>query len=340
MRAAFGTGIRRVELREVDRPNPTSGEALLRVRACGICGSDLHWFQGGFPPPPVCPGHELVGEVVALGADARGVHAGDRVAVEPLVVCGRCAPCRRGDYQLCGRFQLLGTAFDGGFADYVVAPTRALFPLPSSLEWDVAALTEPTAVCVHAARLAQMRVGDRVLVLGGGTIGLLAVLVARVGGASAIAMSARYPHQAAMARTLGATHVIASNDEDARRQVIRELAPDIVFETVGGSADTIETAVGAVRPGGTVVVLGIFTSPSTCNALALVGKEVRLIGSLTYGRAGARADFEVAIDVLAAERDRAAALITHRFGLASVQHAFETAADKHSGAIKVTVLPN
>jgi 2-desacetyl-2-hydroxyethyl bacteriochlorophyllide A dehydrogenase len=339
MRAVFGTGMRTVQLRELDHPSPQPGEALLRVRACGICGSDLHWFQGGFPPPPVCPGHEIAGEVVALGADARGVHVGDRVAVEPLIICGRCAACRRGDYQLCARFQLLGTVRDGGLADYVVAPVGALFAFPGGLEWDVAALAEPTAVCVHAARLVQLRVGDRVLVLGAGTIGLLAVLVAHASGASAIAISARHAHQAEMARRLGATHVFASEDDDARDRVLRDLAPDVVFETVGGNAATIDEALHAVRPGGTVVVLGIFTAPSSCNALMLVGKEVRLIGSLMYGRAGGRADFEVAIDVLAKERERVAGLITHRFGLDAVQEAFETAADKKRGAIKVTIVP-
>lgn len=340
MRAAFGTGARSIEVREVDRPVPGAGHALLRVRACGICGSDLHWFHGGFPPPGVCPGHEIAGEVVEIGGDVRGLQVGDRVAVEPLVVCGRCPACRRGDYQLCSRFRLIGTAVDGGLADYMVAPARALFALPEDVAWDVAALSEPTAVCVHAARLAQLRVGDRVLVIGGGTIGLLSVLVARASGASVIAISARHPHQQAMARALGATHVMQSEDEDAHDSVMRALAPDVVFETVGGNADTITEALQAVRPGGTVVVLGIFTSSVSCNPLVLVAKEVRLIGSLTYGHAGARADFEIAIDLLAAHRAQAAALVTHRFNLDAAQLAFETAGDKRGGAIKVIVQPD
>lgn len=339
MRAAFGTGAGAIEVRDTQQPVPHAGQALLRVHACGICGSDLHWFHGGFPPPPVCPGHEITGEVVEVGADARGVKVGDRVAVEPLIVCGRCPSCLRGDYQLCSRFALIGLAADGGLAEYVVAPARALFALPAGLPWDVAALTEPTAVCVHAARLAKLCVGDRVLVIGGGTIGLLSVLVARAGGASAIAISARHPHQQAMARALGATHVIPSDDDAARQAVLREVAPDIVIETVGGSADTIAEGISAVRPGGTVVVLGIFTAPATCNPFMLVAKEVRLIGSLTYGRAGARADFEIATDLLAAQRDLIAPLITHRFALEAVQEAFIAAGDKRAGAIKVIVQP-
>lgn len=340
MRAAFGTGAGAIEVREVARPVPRADQVLVRVRACGICGSDLHWFHGEFPPPPVCPGHEIVGEIAAVGAEVRGARTGDHVAVEPLVVCGRCSACRRGDYQLCTPFRLIGMAVDGGLADYLVVPVRTLFSIPTEMPWDLAVLTEPTAVCVHAARLARLRMGDRVLVLGGGSIGLLCVLIARAAGAAAIGISARHPHQQAMARALGATHVVASDDESRCNAVFNDLAPDVVFETVGGTARTIEAALQAVRPGGTVVVLGIFTGSVSCNPLILVAKEVRLIGSMTYGHAGARADFQIAIDLLAAERERAGQLVTHRFRLDAAQQAFETAGDKRDGAIKVIVQPD
>jgi threonine dehydrogenase-like Zn-dependent dehydrogenase len=225
-------------------------------------------------------------------------------------------------------------------ADHVVVPARALFAVPVTMPWDLAALTEPTAVCVHAARLAGLRMGDRVLVLGGGTIGLLCVMIARAAGAAAIGIAARYPQQQAMARALGATHVAASGDELEREAVFGAVAPDVVFETVGGAANTIEDGIQAVRPGGTVVVLGIFTGSVSCNPLLLVTKEVRLIGSLTYGHTRGRADFQIAIDLLAAEGGRAAQLVTHRVPLDAAQRAFETAGDKRGGAIKVIVQPD
>jgi 2-desacetyl-2-hydroxyethyl bacteriochlorophyllide A dehydrogenase len=327
-----------VSIETVTRPRLARGEARVRVRNCGICGSDLHWFLGGFPPPPVCPGHEIAGEIVELTSDEGGLHVGQRVAVEPLVVCRECSYCRTGDYQLCPHLQILGTSRHGGFAEELAMPMYALYPLPDGLDFEVAALAEPLAVCVHGVRLARVALGDRVLVLGAGSIGLLSVLAARAAGAQEVAVTARYPQQAEMARRLGATHVFGSDTRGTQDldQWSAGNRVDRVIETVGATSDTIDVAVGAVRRGGTVVLLGVFTQPPRCPALALLVKEVRLVGSLTYGRVGTRADFEVAIQLLA----RAPAvreMITHRVHLADLQAGLETAADKSRGAIKVTV---
>lgn len=341
MQAAFCTVPGKVHLRETTTPKPGPDEILVRVRSCGICGSDLHWFHGLWPPPAVCPGHEIAGEVAEVGSAVTDLDLGQRVAVEPLVICGKCSYCRTGDYQLCRWLQILGTVRDGGLADYVLVPGRAAFRLPDALDFELGALAEPTAVCVHAVRLAGVRLGDRVLVLGAGTIGLLSVLAARAAGATEVAVTARHPHQREMARRCGATRVFATDEEGERERFAfaSEEAVDVVIETVGGAADTLEDAIQCVRPGGTVVVLGVFSSRPACNALLLMLREIRIIGSLTYGRSGARADFDVALGLLAANAQRARQLITHRFPLDDVQQAFETAADKKRGAIKVAVEP-
>lgn len=337
MRAAFSESARQVGLRDVASRKLGRGEVRVRVRSCGVCGSDLHWFLGNFPPPPVCPGHEIAGEVVEV-TDGASLHVGQRVAVEPLVVCRECTYCRTGDYQLCPHLQILGTSRHGGFAEELAVPSYALFPLPDGLDFEVGALTEPLAVCVHGMRLGRVSLGDRVLVLGAGTIGLLSVLAARAAGAEEVGVTARHPHQAEMAHRLGATHVFG-DDSGGRRDLDRWSSGnrvDVVVETVGGTADTIDVAVGAARRGGTVVVLGVFTEPPHCPALALVVKEVRVVGSLTYGRSGTRADFEVAMQLLA-RTTVVRELITHRFALEEIQSALETAADKTRGAIKVSV---
>lgn len=341
MKAAFFAGPNRVEVREVAEPRPAAGDILVEVRGCGICGSDLHFFHGETPAPRQCPGHEIAGEVAAVGEGVDPQMRGRRVAIEPLVVCGRCRHCRTGNRQLCGKLVLIGFTRPGGFAERVCVPSYSAFALPDDLDDATAALTEPTAVAVHAARLARIGLGDRVLVLGAGSIGLLAVLAARAAGAAEVAATARYPHQAEMAELLGAGRVFAAHDEGAAdfMDYVRERPPDVVIETVGGQADTLATAVRQVRAGGTVVVLGVFSSAPRLPATALLVKEVRLIGSMTYDRVAPRADFEVALDLLVANLPAVRRLITHRVALASIQEAFRVASDKGSGAVKVMVTP-
>lgn len=341
MHAAYCIAPGTMDLRDVDAPTARRDaavpEAVIKVHNCGICGSDLHYFHGNFPAPPVCPGHEISGEVVDVSAPD-GLRPGDRVAVEPLVVCGACAYCRVGDYQLCTKFRLLGTMLDGGFAEYLRVPTYTLFALPDAIDYEVGALTEPLAVVVHAVRLAHVRLGDRVLVLGAGTIGLLAIAAARAAGAGDVWITARHPHQAAAAAAIGATRVFAT-DAGELSDAARAQPVDVVIETVGGTADTLTEAVQLARPGGSVSVLGVFTMPPTLNALLLVVKEVRLIGSLTYGRCGTRADFDVALQLLAQQPEIFRRLITHRFALAEITRGFQTALDKRSGSIKVSICP-
>lgn len=340
MRATSCPGGGRLEIREREAPRAAAGEVVVRVRACGICGSDLHWYKAG-TASPICPGHEFAGEVAALGAGAGDVCEGDRVAVEPLRPCGRCAPCRRGDYHLCPRLEILGVHRDGGMAELVAVPVERLYPVPADLPLSLAAMSEPLAVCVHAVRLAPVGLGDRVLVLGAGSIGLLGIVAARAAGAGEVWVTARHPHQVAAARSLGASRVFAGDDEGEGEltAVAREQAIDSVLETVGGGADTLTTALRCVRPGGAVVVLGVFFDPPPLDALSLMMKEVRVVGSIVYNWRGARSDFAIAVDLLAAQRAMLAPLLTHRFALDAVDEAFATAADKKSGAIKVVVEP-
>jgi len=341
VRAAFCPAPGTLDLRDVPDPQPGAGEIVLRVRACGICGSDLHWFRGALPPPAVCPGHEFAGTVAHCGAGVTGVREGDAIAVEPLAVCRECSYCRTGRPQLCPRLRILGLQRPGGFADFALVPAYAAFRLPAGMPFEHGALCEPLAVCVHAVRLAPVALGDRVLILGAGSVGLLALVAARAAGASEVLITARYSHQADMARRLGAGKVFAATD-DGQRECAAYAADhpiDVAIESVGGSGATIAEAVQLVRPGGTVAVLGIFSSAPPLPALPLVAKEVRLIGAMLYDRTGSRPDFAIALELLEQHRDLAAALITHRLGLDAIQSAFETASDRRRGAIKVTVAP-
>lgn len=340
MRAAFCEQPGEMVVREVDAPEIRQGDALVRVAACGICGSDLHWYGGGVPVPRVCPGHEIVGEVIAVRGGSRA-REGDRVAVEPLRPCGSCARCRRDQYHLCAELQILGIQEDGGLADIVRVPCSGLFPLPRQLDFASGVLVEPLAVSVHAARLAEIGEGDRVLVLGSGSIGLLSIAAARHRGAREIVATARYAHQAAAATMLGATTVFGTDREG--RHGLRDLALggdiDVVIETVGGTARTLEQAVQVVAPGGRIVVLGVFEKAPLFPALMLLFKEIRVIGSMVYNRVEGISDFDVAIDILENAAGSLQGLVTHRFALDDCDRAFGTAADKRTGAVKVVIEP-
>lgn len=339
MRAAFCREQGRLSIEEAPLPEPGPGEVLLRVNRCGICGSDLHWYHGGLPTPHVCPGHEIAATVADVGAGVTGVKAGDRVAVEGIRTCGTCSYCRSSDYELCRNVGMIGMTIPGGFADYLVTTERHLFPIPAGVDDETAQLAEPLAVSVHAMRLAGLEVGQRVLVLGAGTIGLTAIAAARAGGAGEIIATARRPQQREAALALGASRVFDPGDAALVGECF-DHPVDIVVETVGDAKQTIGDAVNCVRPGGTVAILGVFMEPAPLNALLVMMKEVRLVGSLCYGRRDGRADFEIALDILAREggaiRDR---MITHRFPLERIDEGFRAANDKTTGSIKVSIAP-
>ena len=336
MLAAFSGGKEKVEVRETPVPAPGPGDVLLRVRACGICGTDLHTYRGELPvAPTVSLGHEFAGEVARLGEGVQGFEAGQRVSVEPLRYCRQCAYCRSGAYNLCPKRVLLGTFASGGLAEYVSLPAYALYPLPDMIDFELAALVEPLAVAVHGLHLVDLAFGDRVLILGSGSIGVMTALAARAMGAAEVIATYRHEHQAEAIAAAGAGRTVHA---DKITSLVGE-KPDVVVETVGGHADTLNHAVGLVRAGGRVSLLGLFPSPPQINALAVMLNEVRVVGGITYCRPGARSDFETALRIIEADPERARRLISHRFPLAETAEAFRTAADKSTRSLKVQVQP-
>jgi 2-desacetyl-2-hydroxyethyl bacteriochlorophyllide A dehydrogenase len=338
MRSVAARATKSVVLDEVPRPDPGPGDVLVAVRSCGICGSDLHWWHGEMPAPGVCPGHEIAGIVAATGRNVTRVKEGDRVALEGMASCGECRACLAGDYHVCPRIGFLGMTVPGGFADYLVLPARHAFPIPKGVDFPTAALSEPLAVAVHGVRIAGLAIGQRVAVLGAGTIGLMAIVAARAGGAGEVVATARRPQQKAAALALGADRVVDPDDLDGLTGDALEQPIDLVVETVGGAADTLQTAAMACRPGGTICLLGVYTQAPVFPAVFAVVKELRIMGSIVYNRAGARADFEIVQDILAREGESIGRkVVTHRFPLSAIGEAFETAADKTTGSIKVSI---
>ena len=343
MLAALHNGAGAFEPKQIARPKLGAGEALVRVRAAGICGSDLLIYNDSKTPETLPAGHEVAGEVVELGKGVKGVRVGERVAVEGIGegrACGDCYFCRTGQWVRClNRAPSSG----GGFAQYMVRLARACHPLPDSLSWEEGALVEPLAVSIHGLRRGDMRGGETVAVLGAGNIGLTGVAAARALGAGRVFATARHPHQRTMALRLGADAVFSPEGDGMAKAVAEAtggLGADLVLETVGGyTPATIEQAIAVARPQGRIVVLGGFRKPLTLDLLPPLLREQSIIFANCYAVMDGRHEFDMAIEMIALKRAPVKQMVTHRFPLERIQEAFSAAYDKSSGSIKVQLFP-
>lgn len=304
-----------VEVREV--PEPRGEGVRLRVRSAGICGSDLHMLASGFELQAIL-GHEMAGEL----------DDGRPVAVEPLVPCGQCAPCRGGDYQLCerGPAMVMGVGRNGGMAELLRVPERSLVALPSGVALADACLIEPLAVALHGLRRAGFRPDQRVAVIGGGAIGQCAAAAAAASGAE-VKVWARHDAQRQAAERVGA-RLGTGGDE----------CFDLVIDAAG-STSALEQAVELAGPGATLLLLASYWEGLHLNGFGVCMKELRLVAAAMYGDSGHGRDIDAAAALLARRPQLGQALITHRFPLDAAQEAFDTASNRAAGAIKVVLEP-
>ena len=339
MKAAIYGGLRSIEIREVEVPAPPPGYVLLEMKACGICGSDLHQYLGRWGQPTVAGGHEVSGVIAALGEGVSRVKVGDRVAVEGTYHCGECRYCRVGLYNLCEHWAGASGGTHSGFAEYVVAHERSCFILPSTMSFEQGALVEPLAVGYRVFHRSSATSQDNLLIIGAGTIGLACLLAARASGVRCAVVAARYDHQAEQATELGADHVLRVPEQDVvaeMRLLTDGLGADVVIEATA-SADGFGQAVNAARGRGRVVLTGSYTQPLQVDLQPIVLKELSITSSMCYGYSGMRKDYEWSIELIASGKVPIERLVTHRFALAEIQQAFAAATDKSSGAVKVVV---
>lgn len=348
MDTALFYGGRDIRVESWPDPEPGPGEVLVRVEAAGICGSDLHGYRGESPWKREVPhqdGHELAGVVAAVGPGVSGFEVGQPVGVEPmhLAGCGRCEACRRGDTHLCpSRGRPSGEPHRShGFAEYDVCAIEHLHPLPPGVSVDAAAILDCYACGVHAMRRAPVGPHRTAVVIGTGAIGMTTGQVARASGAGRVLMVGTRPAPLEVAVRAGAADEgIAASDGDPVAAVAGRGGADVVFETVGGSAPTLEWAVGMARPGGTICVMGVFTGAPTFDVRTAYGKELTILWSNSYSRWDGVSEYDIALRLLASGRADAGPLITHHYPLARIAEAFAAADDKRSsGAIKVLVHP-
>ncbi len=292
MRALVYEAPRVMSLREIDRPTPGRGEALLRVAYSGICGSELSGFlgQNSLRRPPLVFGHELSGVVEECGEDVpTGIEPGDRVTVNPLVSCGVCEFCVTARHQLCRRRLLLGASLPGSNAEYVVVPATALEPLPDSLDLRDAAMAEPAACAVHAVSLSAATPGESALVVGAGPIGLFLIQVLQAHGVTQILATDRNPERCRMAAGLGA--VLVASDAAGLQADVERLTGgsgvQIAFDAAGTEV-TRRNCLAATAPGGRVMFVGLHTDETSLPINTLIRNEVAAHGVFAYTPAAFR----------------------------------------------------
>jgi 2-desacetyl-2-hydroxyethyl bacteriochlorophyllide A dehydrogenase len=342
VKAAVFKGIEDIRVEEVPAPEAGAEDIVVKVHACGICGSDLHtYLHGAFVQPGQVMGHEFVGEIVEVGGAVSGLAVGDRVTASPVVPCMECARCKEGRYNLCGSAWATGIAYGrpGGFAELVKVPTAVpganVFPLGPEVSDEAGALVEPLAVAVHAVRLVDPVEGQTALVLGLGTIGLQVVQALHAHGAGRIIGIDLAAGRVEAASVLGAEALDASNGVAAALSTVlgEDEEIDVVFECSGAAA-AASAALEQVRAGGTIVVLALYDDPITLDPTALVQREIRLQGSIAY----TSDDFREAVEMLSTGSAQSDPLITHRKPLDSIGEAF-TVQLKKDESIKVLVNP-
>jgi L-iditol 2-dehydrogenase len=323
-------------LADVPIPMPEPGDILVRIEACGICGSDRHMFKGEYPTlKPVTLGHEFCGIVESVGADIGAIAIGERVTGDPNIFCGSCPQCRRGRFNLCDNLSAIGVWRDGGFAEYVVMPQGQAHRLPLTLDPLHGAFCEPLACCLHGLDIARIRPGDSVAVLGGGVIGLLMVQLARLAGAGTVIVSTRQKPRRDLALQLGATHAVDPSAVDGTA-AIRDIVPggvDVVLECAG-VAETFQQSLKLARRGGAVVVFGVVPAGLEVPVYPfdILVNELRIEAAYLNPLTHARAVAMIAGGVLEIDR-----LITRTIGLEEVPAVI--AAKPELGEIKIIAVP-
>lgn len=341
MLAAILHGAKDIRLEQSAKPELSGGMVLLRVRRAGICGSDLHYFEHGYCAAfvPTCPfilGHEFTAEVVAVAGGVDSVKVGARVTVNPARSCGFCEYCKGGRPNLCRKIIMLGSAStkpptNGAFAEFVTVRADQCHALPSDMDDSLGAMMEPFAVALHAIKRAGVISGRRVLVAGGGPIGLLVAITTRTFGAAPVALSDIVASSRETAHKLGADVTLDPSAKNLAEQV-REIAGDgfdVVFEA-SGARPALRQAFDLVRPGGTIVQIGTLgTEDIPLPANLLMNREINFVGSMRYGDV-----FDEAIRLAAAHRIDLEPLITGVLPLEEAVQALRLAADKNQ-ALKV-----
>lgn len=338
MRTLLYPEYERLEIAALSKPSPARGEVLLRVSACGICGSELEAFKNKSPRrvPPLVMGHEFCGVIEEAATDVRSFKVGDRVVSHSLFGCGLCLRCARGDSHLCANRQLFGMNRAGGFAEYVSAPERCLISWPETLAAEAASLAEPLANGVHVVGLTRHANPAVVAIIGAGPIGLLCQQAFQCLSSADLVVADFIPERLSVASKVGAKHIINSRNEDFV-QAILELTGgegvDVIVDAVGSELSKNQS-LSAARPGGVAVWIGLHENSVTIKSHELTLSERRVQGSY----AASLSELKVAAELLASGRVEWASWIK-TYPLVEGVEAFHTMLDRQGDNIKAVLIP-
>ena len=342
MKALLLTQYRHLEISEVPTPVPGPDEVLVRVAACGICGSDVHGYDGstGRRIPPIVMGHEAAGVIAVLGAHGSGLSEGDRVTFDSTVFCGKCNYCLRGEINLCDHRKVLGVSCAdyrraGAFAEYVAVPRHIVYPLPKSLSFQDAAMLEAVSVALHAVSLSEVTPGQTALVLGAGMIGILTLQALRVAGCLRVFVADVDPTRLKLATSLGAETLLATGADLVSQisDLTNGRGVDVALEAIGID-ETVRAAIDCVGKGGTITLIGNVSPEVTLPLQKVVTRQIRLQGSCASA-----GEYSQAIELVASRKIRVQPLISAVAPLEEGPRWFERLHAREPNLMKVILTP-
>ncbi len=327
----------KIEFTEIDRPQAKPGEVVIQVKRIGVCGSDIHVYHGLHPYTsyPVVQGHEVSGVIADVGEGVSGFEPGDLVVFMPQVTCGECYPCRHGMYHICDNLKVMGFQTSGAAQEYFPVKAEMVLKLPPGVSMDEAAMVEPVSVAVHALSRVASVAGQKVIVLGAGTIGNLVAQVARASGAAQVMITDVSEYKLEKARQCGIELTLNAEKMDLSQIILENFGPDkadLILECVGVQS-TITQAVVNARKGSTIVVVGVFGQKPEVDLGLVQDRELSLVGTLMYQEK----DYRRAIELVAGNRLCLGPMITHRFPFREYLNAYKTIEQLGGKSMKVMV---
>ncbi|OXS76728.1 NAD(P)-dependent alcohol dehydrogenase [Domibacillus enclensis] len=344
MRAIVLEEPKKLVLKQLEIPEPGENEVLIQVKAVGLCGSDIHYYEHGkigdfIVEKPIILGHEASGEIVKAGKGVVHLQQGQRVTIEPGATCGKCEHCQNGRYNLCEKVEFLATPpYDGAFCEYVVMRSDLVFPIPDQMSYETAALIEPFSVGLHAVSRGNLQEGETVLILGMGPIGLMTAAAAKLHGAGVIIGVDLEDSRLEKAKEMGATHVInirTDSVDDKIMEYTKRRGVDVAIETAGSPA-ALKSMIAAVRRGGRAVIVGMSPEDeSPLNIAQIINKEIDVKGVFRYHHT-----YPKAIELLSSGKVNIERMITDSYELEQAEEAFEKSIHDKQNTLKMMIYPN